>query len=128
MSNTTLYDVHADGKAHVIIAGRFQGQGTSDPLYPIADPPGWTVAHTGTVGKLRVTFSDRYPALVSMVVSLECNGGADTDSFTIQTGDFVQAANPYIDIYTDEGVTDQDLPDTVHVNFIAIFRNTTVAQ
>lgn len=128
MSKTTLYEVNADGKAYVIVAGRFQGQGTSDPLYPIANPPGWTVAHTGVVGKLRVTFADRYSALVSMVVSLECDGGSDTDSFTIQTGDFVQGANPYIDIYTDEGTTNQDLPATVHVNFVAIFQNTAVRQ
>ena len=42
-----LQDVHADGKAYVIVAGRFQGQGTSDPLYPIANPPGWTSDQRG---------------------------------------------------------------------------------
>jgi len=127
MSKTTLYDVHADGKAHVIIAGRFEG-GTP-PLYPIANPPGWTVARTSS-GIYTITFADQYAAFISCVVSLEATVESTADGWTVMTSTYTDGANPTLVVTTnpETGTTVGDLPAATFINFIAVFRNTTVAQ
>ena len=129
MSKTTLYDVRADGKAHVIIAGRFEGNDDLAPvLYPIANPPGWTAARTAD-GVYTVTFADQYAAFISCTVSLEATTIGDIDGWRVYTSTYTAAANPTLKIHTyTEAATPgiDSLTTGTFVNFMAVFRNTTV--
>ena len=132
MSKTTLYDVRADGKAHVMIAGRFAGADTGAPTYPIANPPGWTASRV-SAGRYRLTFADQYAAFICATVTLEANTPADIDGFTAQTSTYTAGASPVLDIYVYDGAAAgaravHDLSANEFVNFVCIFRNTTVAQ
>jgi hypothetical protein len=128
MSKTTLYDVHADGKAYVIISGRFQGANGAMGTLPITSPPGWSVAYV-TEGKYTLTFDDQYAAFISCTVSLEADTPADVAGFTVLTSTYTAAASPTLTIYSYNAAGTPALADVLgncYVNFTAVFRNTTV--
>jgi hypothetical protein len=127
MSKTTLYDVRSDGKAHVIIAGRFEGAGSSAPEYPIANPPGWTVARA-SAGTYTLTLTDQYAAFICCTVSLEADTANDVDGWTVITQNYTDGATPTLTIEVSDAATATDLPADCFVNFVCILRNTTVAQ
>jgi hypothetical protein len=127
MSKTTLYDVRADGKALVMVTGRFTVAGV------VSSGIGFTVADAGA-GIYTITFDDQYSGFISCVTSLEGNTITDIDGWFVYTSTYTAGANPTLSIYTmptrvvdaDDPVL-ADLPANTYCNFIAIFRNTTVA-
>jgi len=126
MSKTTLYDVRADGKALVMVTGRFTVAGV------VSSGIGFTVADAGA-GIYTITFDDQYSGFISCVTSLEGNTITAIDGWTVNTSTYTAAASPTLTVYTmPPRIVDAAAPVTTDlaadcfVNFIAVFRNTTV--
>jgi hypothetical protein len=123
MSKTTLYEVNADGKGLVIVTGRFTTTGT------VSSGLGFTAADSGT-GIYTVTFDDQYSGFISCVSSLEADTPGDVDGWRVATSTYTAAASPTLvfNVVTDAASpTAADLPNaTSFINFIAVFRNTSV--
>jgi len=123
MSKTTLYDVRADGKALVMVTGRFTVAGA------VSSGIGFTVADSGA-GIYTITFDDQYSGFISCMASLEATTTADIDGWTCHTSTYTAGASPTLKVYvyTHAGAgSGLDLANvTSFVNFIAVFRNTTV--
>jgi hypothetical protein len=129
MSKTTLYDVRADGKALVIVTGRFAHPTT------VSSGLGFTVVDHATAGRYDITFDDQYSGFISCVVSLEGNTVTDIDGWTVNTSTYTAGANPTLSVYTmPPRIVDAAAPVTTDLaancfcNFIAVFRNTTVTK
>lgn len=127
MSKTTLYDVRADGKALVMVTGRFAHATT------VSSGLGFTVVDHATAGRYDITFDDQYSGFISCVASLEGTTVTDIDGWFVYTSTYTAGANPTLSIYTmPTRIVDAaspvlaDLPANTYCNFIAIFRNTTV--
>jgi hypothetical protein len=121
MSKTTLYDVRADGKALVVIAGRFTHATT------VSSGLGFTIVDHTSLGRYDITFDDQYSGFISCVASLEADSGEAIDGWTVLTSTYTAGANPTLSVWVSnesEGVA--DLVADSYCNFIAVFRNTTV--
>tara|TARA_Y100000593_G_scaffold14361_1_gene27175 strand:- start:7053 stop:7436 length:384 start_codon:yes stop_codon:yes gene_type:complete len=125
MSKTTLYEVNADGKGLVIVTGRFSHPTT------VSSGNGFTVVDHATTGRYTITFDDQYSGFISCVASIEGNTATDVDGWTVTTSTYTAAANPTLEVYVYPSYdaanpTAADLAANCFVNFIAVFRNTSV--
>ena len=126
MSKTTLYDVRADGKALVLVTGRFTHPTT------VSSGLGFTVVDHAPTGRYDITFDDQYSGFISCVASVEGTTPADVDGWRVTTSAYTAGTNPTLTVYVYPSYNASepvavDLPNaTCFVNFIAVFRNTTV--
>tara|TARA_B100000029_G_scaffold434022_1_gene447159 strand:+ start:397 stop:780 length:384 start_codon:yes stop_codon:yes gene_type:complete len=125
MSKTTLYEVNADGKGLVLVTGRFAHPTT------VSSGNGFTVVDHATAGRYDITFDDQYSGFVSCVASIEADTHTDADGWTLITQNYTAGANPTLTImvypsYNAANPTPDDLAADCFVNFIAVFRNTSV--
>jgi hypothetical protein len=131
MPKSILSRVWADLKEGALIFGKFEGAGASNPDYPIANPPGWTVTRQGT-GNYRVTFTDDYSALIAMNAGLSASTPADLAGHTLVWDDYVPrsgntAAYRDVTLYN-AADTAHDLAANEFIEFVAVFQNTSVRQ
>lgn len=125
--SATLWDVKADLKGAALVTGRFEGAGTSDPTYPIANPPGWTVARSA-LGIYRISFSENYSALISGFAMIGGTTPANVAGHTAVWDDYV-AASGNTNAYRDVSVYNaadalHDLVATEFLEFVCIFQTT----
>lgn len=108
------------GKGLVMVTGSFSG-GTEAATKK--EGIGWSVAWDAT-GVYEVTFTEAYPALVSLTLQLQADDTGDIKGFTVYPGLLADRILP-VSVY-DEADTLADLADDAEVHFVAWFRNTTV--
>jgi hypothetical protein len=122
MSNTTLYDVRADGKALVMVTGSISDSAVVSGI-------GFTMTDEASpAGTYTITFDDQYNALISCVVSLEHSDATYANGWTAQVSGYTTGANPTIKFVSyDETFALNDLTSGTNIHFIAIFRDTVVA-
>ena len=112
----------------VCVVGSFNCESTG-PAVDSARGDGFTVSVAST-GDYTITFAEKYPMLVSMVVTAEglAAGGDDDVQFTLETYDPTTGTILVVGSKESTGtLTPTDLDD-VRCNFVAYFHRSTVCS
>jgi hypothetical protein len=110
----------------VCVVGSFNCEATG-PAVDSARGDGFTVSVAST-GDYTITFAEKYPQLVSMVVTAEglAAGGDDDVQFTLETYDATNGTILVVGSKESTGTLAPTDLDDVRCNFVAYFRKYTV--
>jgi len=121
-SLTHYHDAQWKSPGVAVISGTFDCNNTSAPS--VTTGAGFTVAAPST-GVYTVTLAEKYPALISCVVSLQQAAGGNDDAKL--TGHSV-ASGPTLTIETQSADGTAANLAAGYVHFIALLRNTSVTK
>jgi hypothetical protein len=119
MANRTLDPVSATTNDVVVVAGRFEGGGSSATTI-LEGAGSYTVAGAGS-GVYTFTFTDKYEKLLAFVATVGAAAPGDVDTYVVIRDDF--ASGNTLPITTSEAGTPTDLAASEYVDFIAVFKN-----
>lgn len=116
-----LNKVRCEGKGMVMVAGSFVGGSAAATK---RSGTGFTIAHSGTTGLYNLTFDEAYYELVSFVATVQAATPADVKGHTVVADTLSSKVLPLW--LTNASDADHDLAASEWINFVAIFRNTSV--
>ena len=116
--------IRALGKRYVIVAGSFAPNTAGTIDNTSNKGKGFTVAYGGSTGLFTVTFTDKYADLISITVSSQLATAADS---CMNAGTYNASARTLVlRNYTGGSLANIAADANNRVNFIAVFRNTSI--